>query len=157
MVVCSEWNLLYPRFFLDSTSDVVMLINVDDYVVVDANNALLEQVKMTKQEVVGKTCFEATHGRSEPCATPDDVCPIRKMLKTGKPVTVEHTHFDKDGTPFYMEVYVSPVRDAEGKITQVLHICRDTTERKRNEVALRQSEEQFGQLFSSMPSGGGCL
>ncbi len=36
---------------------------------------------------------------------------------------------------------------------QYLELVTDITERKRNEASLRQSEEQFRQLFSSMPSG----
>jgi len=35
----------------------------------------------------------------------------------------------------------------------ILGLVTDITERKRTEVSLRQSEEQFRQLFSSMPSG----
>ena len=83
-------ELALSKVLLDSVSDAVIVLNVEDYTIVDANRALLEALKLTKEEVVGKTCFEVTHGRSEPCATPDDVCPISKMLKTGKPVTVEH-------------------------------------------------------------------
>ena len=141
------------KVVLDSVPDAVIVINVEDYTILDANRALLEALKLTKEEVVGKTCFEVVHGRSVLCAAPDDVCPIQEMLKTGKPVTVEHTHYDKDGTPIYVEVSVSPIRDSEGKITQAAHISRDITKRRQAEQALKVSEEKYRSLFTSMLNG----
>ena len=40
-----------------------MVVNVEDYTVVDANRALLDYVELKREEVVGKPCFMVTHGR----------------------------------------------------------------------------------------------
>lgn len=66
--------------------------------------------------MVGKTCYEVTHHRSTPCSPPHDVCPIREMLMTGEPNVIEHTHFDKEGSSFYVEVSASPVKNDMGQI-----------------------------------------
>ena len=140
-------ELALSKVVLDSVPDAVMVINVEDYTVVDANRALLEALKLTKEEVVGKTCFEVIHGRSVLCAAPDDVCPICEMLKTGKPMTVEHTHYDKDGKAFYVEVSASPIKDKNGKITHAIHIVKDITEtkieQKRQSTILRTALDGF--------------
>ena len=96
------------RSVFDNVSEEILIINVEDYTVVDVNRVFLEQVKMTKQEVIGKTCYEVTHNRSVPCAPPNDACPISEMLRTRHPIKVEHTHFDKDGNRFHVEIYASP-------------------------------------------------
>jgi PAS domain S-box-containing protein len=127
---------LVSKLVFDSVSDGIMVINVEDYVVVDANRALLEALKLKAEEAIGRTCFAVTHGRSTPCAAPDVVCPIREMLRTGQPVKVEHAHYDEEGNKFYVQVSATPIRDREGKITQAIHISIEITERKKIEEEL---------------------
>jgi len=54
-----------------------------------------------------------------------------------------------DGT--FLDRYSSPVFDADGRYYGRIWTFRDMTERKRNEDALRQSEERLQKLTASMP------
>jgi len=71
------------------------------------------------------------------------------MLKTGKAVTVEHTHFDKDNNEVYVEVFAHPVRNKEGKVIQVVHFARNITDRKKAEKALRESEQKLRDVIDN--------
>jgi len=67
-------------------------------------------------------------------------------------------HFDterlrKDGTLVSISVTVSPIKDSSGRIVGASKVARDITERKRAEAALRQSREEFKELFDSAPIG----
>lgn len=59
---------------------------------------------------------------------------------------VEHTHFDKEGSPFYVEVSASPVKNDMGQIIQTIHIARDITERKRMEEEIRKYTKYLEEL-----------
>jgi PAS domain S-box-containing protein len=125
---------------LNSLSDPLLVIDPNDYTITRVNEAALKQLKLRKEDLIGKTCYEITHHRSTPCKPPHDICPIQEMLKTGKAVTVEHTHFDKDNNEIHVEVSVSPVRNHEGNIVQVVHLARDITERKKMQELLLKTE-----------------
>jgi PAS domain S-box-containing protein len=58
----------------------------------------------------------------------------------------------KDGTTFPALITTTP-SISKKKMTGLRGFVIDITKRKKNEATLRQSEEQFRQLFSSMPSG----
>jgi PAS domain S-box-containing protein len=55
----------------------------------------------------------------------------------------------KDGTEFPVDIMLSPVETAEGRVT--VGVIRDISERKRTEIALRHSEEQLRALFEFSP------
>ena len=140
------------RTLFNSISDSILLINLDDFTIIDANPAALKQVKMEEGEVVGKTCYEVTHLCSSPCKPPDHVCPIREMMETaGRSITLEHTHYGRDGNPFYIEVSASPVKDAEGRILHVVHIARDITERKRAERKIEERRMYLEGVLGAAP------
>ena len=62
-------------------------------------------------------------------------------------------NYRKDGTPFWNELYVSPVHDEEGNLTNFVGVQNDITERRRIEEVLRESEERFRATFEHAAIG----
>lgn len=131
----------YFKLVLDSMNDSIAIINVRDFRIVQVNSVFLEQLDLKEEDVIGKTCYEVTHMRSEPCAAPNDICPLFETVATGEHAVAEHVHFCNDGRKTYVEVSTSPVKDKEGKVIQVVHVSRDITERILAEQALRDQKE----------------
>jgi diguanylate cyclase (GGDEF)-like protein/PAS domain S-box-containing protein len=55
----------------------------------------------------------------------------------------------KDGRQILIQLTISPIKDAAGKVVGAATISRDITEKHRSEVALRKSEEQYRTLFET--------
>jgi PAS domain S-box-containing protein len=76
-----------------------------------------------------------------------------RVYRTGEPVkNFEWQIIRKDGSRRDIEVSISLIKDAEGHPTGFRGIVRDTTERKRAEEALRESEERFRTIFENSSS-----
>ncbi|MDA8415063.1 MAG: EAL domain-containing protein [Desulfobacteraceae bacterium] len=127
----------FSRTVLDSVIDPISIIDIESFNIVAANKVFLEEVGLTEQEVIGKTCYEITHHRTKPCEAPHDICPLTDCLQSGDHATAEHTHFMPNGDARTVEVLTSPIRNAGGKIIQAVHIQRDITERRQSEEKIR--------------------
>jgi formate hydrogenlyase transcriptional activator len=55
----------------------------------------------------------------------------------------------KDGSEFPVDIMLSPMETAEGRV--VISVIRDVSDRKRSEEAVRRSEAQFRALFEFSP------
>ncbi len=62
-------------------------------------------------------------------------------------------HMRKDGTPLWMEVSISAIRDEEGEIKYLLVISRNINFRIRALEALKNSEQRFRTIFNSVGDG----
>lgn len=68
---------------------------------------------------------------------------IRAALEREEHVQVEVLNYKKDGTPFWVEISIAPVLDAQGHLVQWTAVQRDTTERRNaEETALRLAREE---------------
>jgi len=117
---------------LDTIVEHVMIVSMD-FKILYANKALSGAVGLRSEDVIGKHCYEITHHRKTPCAPPKQLCPLTECKK-GKPCTLTHTHYDKDGNEFYVEVTAMPWKE-KGEIVGFAHMARVITERKRGELA----------------------
>jgi len=122
---------LFLTNVLESLSHPFYVINVEDYEVVISNTAARDGSKTAET-----TCYALTHRLSEPCTGLDHPCPLRIVLETQKPTSVEHTHFDSDGRPRQVEVFAYPIFNEEGKVIQVIEYSLDITEKKNAQKAL---------------------
>ena len=103
-------------------------------------NAAFERVTgYAPDEVIGGTPRILLGPESDP----GEIARIRAALAAGQPVRGELINYRKDGTPFWKELQISPVRDDSGRLTHWIDVQRDITHRKAAQQALEQSEERF--------------
>ena len=139
----------FDERIIDSLGDALLIVDPEDFTILNANRVAHEQLKLERKDMIGKTCYETTHSSSTPCEAPKHICPIRETKNTGKPVYVEHTHLDSQQNEVIVEISVYPVKNEQGK-TVVVHIAKDITKRKIMERELKESETKFRTITNSV-------
>lgn len=92
-------------------------------------------------------CYEKYMGFKKPC----DFCPLTMAVSKNRVESVELT--GQDGKEY--EILIIPLQSKDGTIDSVLEIVKDITETKKTDAALRDSEQNFRNLFNA--SGDGIL
>jgi PAS domain S-box-containing protein len=101
------------------------------------------------EEAVGRNCrFLQGDERDQPAL--DE---LRAALREERECRVVLRNYRKDGEPFWNELYISPVHDDEGRLTNFVGVQNDITERRRIEEILRESEERFRATFEHAAVG----
>jgi len=127
---------------LQSISDHMSMMDKDLNIIWANETAKLSFGK----DIVGKKCYEVYHLRTDPCEPYP--CITLKAFLDGKTHQHETTVIDNQGEERFFECTANvALRDNSGKPVAVLEISRDITERKRAEIALRESEQRFQRLL----------
>jgi two-component system NtrC family sensor kinase len=136
---------------VNGIQDHMMVIDLD-YRVVEVNRALLQMVGRSREEVVGKHCYEVSHHLEQSCTDPDHPCPLKDAVATGKSASATHVHFDKKGLERYYHVVCHPLCDEKGRIHQVVDLARDITQEisTRSQVLHDDKMTSLGKLSASV-------
>ena len=110
-----------------------------------ANRAACDSVNMTREEVIGRYCYELWAKRSEAC----EDCPVELARQTGQAQAIEKT--TPDGRSWYIKG--SPVLDSNGHLLGMVELTLDITQRKKTEEELRASESRYRHLVEAMNEG----
>ncbi len=130
----AEYKRIEHEMILDSQLEHVIYEDIDMHILWP-NKAACESVNMTREELIGRHCYEIWPQGSEPC----EDCPVIKAMKTRKPESVEKD--TPDGRSWFIRGY--PVVDATGEIIGAIEITQDITDRKRAEEEQKKLQAQL--------------
>ena len=137
--VAAEEGLLRFRAAMDTSADMIMLVDRATMRYVDVNATASEMQGYTREEMLKMG--------------PQDVSPVSRealersydeSIATGETTRLQSFHLRKDGTRIPVEIVRRAVRSGERWI--IVAIVRDITQRVAAEQALRESEERFRSL-----------
>jgi len=117
------------RDSFNGIEDIMLLID-KDYNIENINNSGLGLLGKSKEEIIGKKCYQVIHGEDQPV----QCCPLRQTLTTDQVQSVER-YEELSGRLFYMRY--SPIPDQYGNVTRFSLLMRDAAEQKPAEDLLK--------------------
>ncbi|MEK6725009.1 MAG: PAS domain S-box protein [Deltaproteobacteria bacterium] len=133
----------YLENLLETANDVIYTLNPDG--IVTYVNKKIEEWGYTKDELIGKsflTVFSKVHKGER----------FKKTVRDGIKQTYGVEVVSKTGEPKYAILSISPIRENNGIITEVLGIAKDITDQKMLEKQVADTEKMsaIGQLAAGV-------
>lgn len=144
-----QLNLLERAINASSNGIVITDAQQEDNPIIYVNQAFEEITGYSFNEVSGHNC-RFLHGKNQ---NQFGLNAIRKALKEGKECCAVLKNYRKDGSEFWNELYIAPVHNVKGEITNFIGVQTDITKRKLAEEALKKSEDKFRLTFELAPIG----
>src|ERR671913_370504 len=145
-----EMRRLLDRAVAASSNGIVITDpRMPDDPIVYVNPAFERISGYTVDEALGHNCrFLQGEDRDQPAL--DE---LRSALSEERESRVVLKNYRKDGTPFWNELYVSPVHDEEGRLTTFGGVKNKTRGGRGREVFLRGGKNRFGAPSDPPPWG----
>lgn len=134
----TEAKLRVADIALKTISQGVILTG-PDHRVIAVNNAFLAMTGYSADEFNGQDC----RFLQGPQTDPGTIAAIRQALQDDEHFSGEILNYRKDGSTFWNDLSISPVRDEQGGVTHFIGLSRDITERKQAEDELRIAAVAF--------------
>ena len=97
-------------------------------------------------EVIGRTPRILQGPRTDPAVTRR----LRTALEAGQVFRGQAVNYRKDGSEFWNEWHVEPLRDDSGALTHYIAIQHDITERKKAELAIEQKNIALQEILAQI-------
>jgi PAS domain S-box-containing protein len=117
-----------------------VLVIAPNFQILDANDALLKRLGRTREEVIGRNCYEVTHHYNAPCAVESCQCPLKETLDSLKPFTATHVHLDKNGREIHVAISCYPLVGPSG-LVGAIEISKDISRDIMMQRSLMQQEK----------------
>jgi len=133
----AEWLALKDRA-LDVAAEGITIADarLPDRPLIYVNEGFQRMTGYAVGEVLGRNCRFLQGTSTDAAATAE----IRAALAENRACVVEILNHQKDGTPFWNRLSITPVRDASGEVTHFIGIQSDVTARREAEEGLRRSK-----------------
>ncbi|MCD9006140.1 EAL domain-containing protein [Luteimonas sp. XNQY3] len=129
-----EADLRLLRRAVEATENGIVIADAcaDDQPIVYVNPAFSRITGYTADDSIGRNCRFLQGGERDQPALPA----IRDAIAQAHEVRVQLRNYRRDGSPFWNELRMAPVRDQDGALTHFVGILNDITERRRAEETL---------------------
>ncbi|MBN1803917.1 MAG: PAS domain-containing protein [Sedimentisphaerales bacterium] len=124
----------------NAITDGVCIIDKADDKILQCNTAMTRFLNRPYNEIIGRSCCELLHNSPEPVKR----CPLVRMYESHRSETKDFQIGDK-----WLNIKVDPLVDDKGNLTGAVHIISDTTEQRKADRALQDSENKFRLAFAN--------
>ena len=130
-----EKNLDIKSKALDSTDNGIIISDAlgDDYPIIYVNKAFSKLTGYSPSDVLNRNCRFLQKDDNDQ----KGVRIMRNAIKAGKKCRVQVRNYKKDGTLFWNEISINPIRNNQGKVTHFVGIQNDITKRVKSEEEIR--------------------
>ncbi|RYZ89124.1 MAG: PAS domain-containing protein, partial [Proteobacteria bacterium] len=120
---------------LNATSNGVLITdnNQEDNPIIYVNAGFEQMTGYETDDIIGHNC-RFLQGKD---TAESDVDRLREAVQAGEAIRIELLNYKKDGTPFWNELSIAPVKNNEGMVTHFIGVQADVTDRKEKEKAQR--------------------
>lgn len=142
-------NLWLLQQAIDASSSGILITGaspLDDRIIY-ASKGIEKLTGFSREEVIGKSgqFLEGADG-DQP-----GLVEVRRAIEEERECRVVLRNYRKDGSLFWNELQLFPIRDSAGKVIYLVGIQNDVSDRIKAESALHQSEEKFKALVENSP------
>jgi len=127
---------------LNGIQDFILVIT-PDLDITDANESFLHKMGYSREDVIGRKCYEIFQKVNHQCNEEDIICPLNEVIRNKRPSQKILTRVDQDGELRYFELNIHPVWKGDGKISKFIEISRDITDRLKEEAEISERLEQM--------------
>ncbi|MGZ4989643.1 MAG: PAS domain S-box protein [Methylobacter sp.] len=147
----AEEKLNLMQHAIDSSNNGIIITGLadTDYAIVYANEAFLQMSGYSMQELLGRNCRILQNDDREQA----DIVEIRAALANYRDAYAILRNYRKDGSLFWNEVYISPIRNKRGRITHYVGVQNDVTHRIEMADSLSKSEAKMRSIFNNVSDG----
>ena len=143
----SDERLRFQAQLLDAVGQAIIATDLQGTVLY-WNRCAEGQYGWSAQEVMGRALHEFLISEDFWKSAEE----IMSQLRAGRSWSGEFAVRRKDGTPLWVEVTDTPVRDDGGNVVGIIGVSTDITERKRSEERLEETERRLSTVLSSTPA-----
>jgi diguanylate cyclase (GGDEF)-like protein/PAS domain S-box-containing protein len=130
----AEERMRLQELALEAATNAILIVDsrAPDYPIVHVNRAFETMTGYTAAEAIGINCrFLQGSDRDQP-----ELERVRSAIRSGESASVLVRNYRKDGTLFWNQLQISPVRSEAGTVTHFLGIQNDVTELKTYQTEL---------------------
>lgn len=139
-----DFSLLTQALDAAITGIILTDNNLPDNPIIYCNKAFELMCGYSRAEIIGHNCrFLQKEDRGQPQRQM-----LREAIQNGKDCIVNVRNYKKDGTLFYNELYMSPVKGENGKVNYFIGVQNDVTKRKNAELELLHQRDIMEQRIS---------
>lgn len=130
-------NNIYLQALNSARSGIIITDNQQpDNPIIYCNTAFENITGYSHNEIIGHNCrFLQSQDRTQPARQI-----IKDAVKNGEECVLEIRNYKKNGSLFWNELTISPVKDIDGTVTHFIGVQNDITERKRHENEMREEK-----------------
>lgn len=94
----------------------------------DINDICLRKMGYSREEVIGKKCYEVFQKSNRECHFDQFVCPLKTAMETKKSCKRIMPRINREGKVVYLEISISPIFDENNRLIHFVEISRDISD-----------------------------